>query len=235
MSNNSTSLKNSILATAAFAILIWCLKLCEAVFGWQLYQLGVLPQTGSGLAGIITGPVIHGSWQHVAGNTPPLLLLGSILVYGYPKSRWWTLAIIWLVSGFGVWLFGRDSYHYGASGLTHGIFFYLFVAGILRRDKRSTTLLMVAFFMYCGMLMTIFPGNPGVSWEYHLSGAIAGSICAIVFRHLDPKLKDKTYSWEQQSSDTDAPSEEEDPVIGDQWMLENGKDEKNRTTWPPSE
>ncbi|MEH6468250.1 MAG: rhomboid family intramembrane serine protease, partial [Porticoccus sp.] len=106
------------------------------MFGWDLHSLGVYPQTLTGLIGILTGPLIHGSWQHVIGNTLPLLLLGSILIYGYPKSRWWALAIIWLLSGLGVWLFARNSYHFGASGLTHGMFFYLFIGGILRRDKR---------------------------------------------------------------------------------------------------
>lgn len=201
-------------------LLIWWLKLCEVMFGWNLYQLGIYPQNPSGLIGIVTAPLIHGSWQHVVGNTPPLLFLGSILIYGYPKSRWWALAIIWLLSGAGVWLFGRDSYHYGASGLTHGMFFYLFIGGILRRDKRSSALLMLAFYLYGGMLMTIFPRESGISFEYHLFGALTGVLCAIVFRHWDPKPARRTYSWERQADNGESLTEEEDPVIGDQWKTE---------------
>ncbi|KKK97962.1 hypothetical protein LCGC14_2647500, partial [marine sediment metagenome] len=93
--DKTTSLKNSIFITTGFVILIWWIKLWEEILGWDLHQLGVYPQTLSGLVGIVTGPLIHGSWQHVIGNTLPLLLLGSILIYGYPKSRWWALAIIW--------------------------------------------------------------------------------------------------------------------------------------------
>jgi membrane associated rhomboid family serine protease len=157
------------------------------------------------------------------GNTLPTVLLGSMLIYGYPKSRFWALSGIWLLSGIGVWLFARGSYHFGASGLTHGMFFYLFVGGILRRDRRSAALLMVAFYMYGGMLLSILPRDPGVSFESHLFGAMAGVFFAYIFRNWDPKPNRKRYSWERQPDGTD-PREEEDPVIGDQWRA--GKIEK---------
>jgi len=197
--------------------------MCEAMFGWDLYQLGIYPQSINGLVGILTGTLIHGSWSHVIGNTLPLLLLGSILLYGYPKSRWWALFIIWLVSGIGVWLFARQTYHFGASGLTHGMFFYLFIGGILRRDKQSIVLLMIAFFMYGGMLLTILPREPGVSYEYHFFGALGGFLSAFIFRQSDPKLKETTYSWEQQSGDSYV-IEEEDLIIGDQWKTEKQRE-----------
>jgi len=198
-------------------VVIWWVKLCEVLFGWELYQLGIYPRLSSGLVGIATAPLVHGSWQHLFGNTAPLLLLGSMLIYGYPRSRWWTLSIIWLLSGLGVWLFARSSYHFGASGLTHGIFFYLFIGGILRRDRRSAALLMIAFYLYGGMLMTIFPRAPGVSFESHLFGALTGILCAFLFRHWDPKPVRKTYAWQQQGDEDELPVDEEDPVIGDQW------------------
>ena len=209
-------MKKCIYAAVGFAIVLWWLKLWEVFLSRDLYQLGVYPRTLSGLIGIVTGPLVHGSWQHVISNTLPLVLLGSVLLYGYPRSRWWTLGIIWLLSGAGVWLFARDSYHFGASGLTHGMFFFLFVSGILRRDRRSIGLLMVAFFMYGGMLMTIFPREPGISYEYHFFGALAGALSALAFRRWDPKSVRKIYSWERHA-DEDEALEEEDPVIGDLW------------------
>jgi membrane associated rhomboid family serine protease len=209
-------LRNSILVATSFAALLWGLKLYELIFGVDLYQLGVYPRAQSGLLGIVTAPLIHGSWQHVIGNTLPTVFLGSMLIYGYPRSRFWALTGIWLLSGAGVWLFARGSYHFGASGLTHGMFFYLFVGGILRRDKRSAALLMLAFYMYGGMLLTILPRDPGVSFESHLFGAIAGAVCAYAFRNWDPKPRRKRYHWEREPDEGEA-MEEEDPVIGDQW------------------
>lgn len=215
MSKQST-LRNSIVVAASFAALIWGLKCLELVLGMDLYQFGVYPRTQDGLPGIFTAPLIHGSWQHLIGNTLPLVLLGSMLLYGYPRSRFWVLPMIWLLSGIGVWIFARGSYHFGASGLTHGMFFFLFVSGILRRDRRSAAILMIAFYMYGGMILTIFPGDPGVSFESHFFGALSGGLCAYIFRDWDPKPASKRYSWQGHSED--GPFDEiDDPVIGDQW------------------
>jgi membrane associated rhomboid family serine protease len=224
---NKNPLRDSILITLSFAVLIWGLKLFEFALDVDLHNLGVYPRTQSGLLGVVTAPLIHGSWEHVFGNTLPMVLLGSMLIYGYPKSRFWALAGIWLLSGTCVWLFARSSYHFGASGLTHGMFFYLFVGGILRRDRRSAAMLMVAFYMYGGMLLTILPIDPGVSFESHFFGAASGAILAYAFRNWDPKPMRKRYAWERRpDEDGDL---EEDPIIGDQWRAVNhGTDTANK-------
>ncbi len=209
------SLQHSIFLACGFALLIWFIKLFESVFGVSFSHMGVYPQTVSGFFGILTAPLIHGSLSHTLANTLPILLLGSMLFYGYPRSRWWVLSTIWVMSGLGVWLFARSSYHIGASGVTHGLFFYLFIAGILRRDKRSSALLMIAFFMYGTMFWSIFPQAPDISFEYHLFGALSGVGCAIWSSQWDPKPVEKKYSWEIETAENDI--DEEDPVIGDQW------------------
>lgn len=215
---HDNSLRKSITVAASFAALLWGLKLIEFMLDLDLHHLAIYPRAFPGLVGIVTAPLVHGSWQHLAGNTLPLVLLGSMLIYGYPKSRYWALAGIWLLSGIGVWLFARSSYHLGASGITHGMFFYLFVGGMLRRDKRSAALLMIAFYMYGGMVLTIFPGDPGVSFESHLFGASAGALLAYAFRNWDPKPRRKQYSWQQHSDEDEFAVE--DPIIGDQWKTE---------------
>ncbi len=203
-------LRQSIVLAACFVGLLWNLHFLEYLFDIGVTRLGVYPREWSGLVGVLTGPLIHGSWSHLVSNTLPLLLLGSMLLYGYPRSRWRAIAIIWLVSGLGVWLFARSSYHFGASGLTHGMFFFLFTAGILRRDRRSAALLMVAFYMYGGMVLSIFPGDPGISFEYHAFGALAGIACGFAFRDSDPRPARRQYSWEQER-------DEDDDLIGDEW------------------
>jgi membrane associated rhomboid family serine protease len=213
---NNNPLRNSILIATSFAALIWGLKFFEFVLSVDLYSLGVYPRTLSGLVGIVTAPLIHGSWEHLIGNTLPLVLLGSMLIYGYPKSRFWALTGIWFLSGTGVWLFARSSYHFGASGITHGMFFYLFVGGILRRDRRSAALLMVAFYMYGGMLLTILPLDVEVSFESHFFGAASGAILAYAFRLWDPKPVRKRYAWERRPDEVEN-MEDDDPIIGDQW------------------
>lgn len=210
-------LPQSIVFASLFVGMLWWIKLLEWWLNWSLYRLGIHPGELSGAVGIITAPLIHGSWEHLIANTLPLLLLGAVVLYGYPRSRWWVIATIWLVSGLGVWLFARPNFHFGASGITHGLLFFLLMIGLLRRDKRSIGLLMVAFFMYGTMLLTIFPRDPQVSFEYHLFGAVGGVLAALLFRHWDPKPRTKTYSWDFESDD------EEDPVIGDLWKKRSGE------------
>jgi membrane associated rhomboid family serine protease len=218
MKKDSATLRQAILSSFLFIAILWLIKATEFFMGLSLHTLGVRPQDGDALLGIITAPMIHGSWQHLISNTLPLLLLGSLLLYGYPRVRWRSILIIWLVSGLGVWLFARPSWHYGASGLTHGLFFFLFIAGIIRRDARSIALLMIAFFMYGGMLLTIFPSEPGISYEYHFFGAFSGTLCALMFAHIERKPKQKRYSW-QDADGNDLP-EADDPFIGDEWKTE---------------
>ncbi|WP_088329085.1 rhomboid family intramembrane serine protease [Lacimicrobium sp. SS2-24] len=226
----SRRLRNSILATTAFVCLLWWIKLSESFFGLELGFLGVTPGIKEGLLGLIGGPLVHGSYQHLFSNTLPLLILGSLLIYGYPRS--WLLAVlmIWPLSGLGVWLFARDATHIGASGLTHGLFFYLFVCSIVRRDKVSVALMMIGAFLYGSMIMTIFPREQGVSFEYHFFGAVAGTLAAFLFYRRDPKPVEKKYSWEQED-------DSEDSLIGDAWQAntdsESNADSQPKTTEKP--
>lgn len=208
MTHTPFNLKTSLLYSLAFCFGLWLIFAIAQYWQLPLFKAGVLPRQLVGLVGIISAPLAHGSWSHLVSNTAPLLILGSGLLLAYPQSRWRALTLIWLGSGVGVWLLARDSYHYGASGLTHGLFFYLFVIGLLRRDKRSTALLMIAFFLYGGMLASVFPTEPGISYESHLAGAICGVIGAIIWRKADPMPAEKVYSWELEDDEGEALGED---------------------------
>lgn len=210
--NNTISIRQSAILPLMFIALLWLIKIVEFQFNQSLHFLGVHPAADFGFIGILSGPLIHGSFEHLASNSLPLLLLLTGLVYGYPQSRLPAFVIIWIGSGLGTWLFAREAWHFGASGITHGVFFYLLLISIFRRDKRSIALMMIAFFMYGGMTMTILPREEGISFEYHLFGAIAGALAALLFRKADPKPVEKTYSWEQES--------ETDELIGEEWQGE---------------
>ncbi|GAA0851874.1 rhomboid family intramembrane serine protease [Aliiglaciecola litoralis] len=214
----TSSLKNSILLTSLFIGILWCIKSFELLFNQSLTEFGVYPLRLDGLIGIITAPLIHGSVEHLFNNTLPMLLLGSFILYGYPKSRWRVIALVWFLSGIGVWLFAREANHIGASGLTHGLFFYLFVVSLFRRDKSSIAIMMAAFFMYGGMTMTIFPREEGISFEYHLFGGLAGVFSALLWHKLDPKPIVKRYEWEGQAVD--------DPNIGEEWHQDMQTDDE---------
>ena len=204
-------LSKSILYSVFAISILWCIKSAEVLFGWNLSFMGLVPLDAAGLLGILTAPLIHGSYEHIFNNTFAILILASFLFYGYPKSWYKVVALVWIVSGVGVWLFARQANHIGASGLTHGVFFFLFVASIFRRDKSSVAIMMIAFLLYGGMTMTIFPREQGISFEYHFFGALAGVVAALIWRDSDPKPKEKRYEWEGNDFDHDLD-------IGDQWQ-----------------
>jgi membrane associated rhomboid family serine protease len=206
-------LSQSILFSIFAITILWCLKSAEILFGLNLSFMGLVPLNAAGTLGIVTAPLVHGSLEHIFNNTFAILILASVLHYGYPKSWWKVLTLVWILSGVGVWLFARQANHIGASGITHGLFFFLFVASVFRRDKSSVAIMMIAFLLYGGMTLTIFPREEGISFEYHFFGALAGVIAALIWRDSDPKPVEKRYEWENNNA-------QDDIDIGDEWRVD---------------
>ncbi|MFC2100713.1 rhomboid family intramembrane serine protease [Bacteroidota bacterium] len=174
-----------------------------------------------GLLGIITAPLIHGSLGHLFSNSIPLLLLGSFLFYFYRPVAYKVFFLIYFIHGVWVWVFARENYHIGASGLVYGEAAFLFLSGIIRREPRVLALSMLVVFMYGSMVWGIFPDffpNTNISWESHLMGMLAGFILAIYFRKEGPQSK--KYSWELEE-------EVEDENNGQIKINYNYKEEKN--------
>lgn len=206
------SLKRAFATAAAFVALLWLIWFADAGLGLHLVRFGVYPGALDGFAGILFAPLIHGSWLHLIANTPALLVLSTTLLYGYPRSAKIALPILYLGPGLGVWLFARESYHIGASGLTHGMMFFIFVIGILRRDRPAVALSLLVFFLYGGMVWSVLPQQPGISFESHFFGAVTGVALAFLLRNRDPKRPEKRYDWE----DEDGPETSDDPFLDDQ-------------------
>lgn len=200
------------LLRALNASLAWVLLLC-AVFaaqhGFDWSGLAVAPRDPAGLVGLLTAPLLHGSAEHLIANAVALLTLGSLAGTTYPRATLRALPLLWLGSGLGAWLLGTPgSHHLGASGLSHGLMFLLFALGLLRRDRPAIAAAMLAFLFYGGMLLTALPREPGVSWQAHLGGAIAGVLAAWLLRRSDPLPPRKQYSWELEE-EAGPPSQDE--------------------------
>ena len=198
------ALKGAIVFVALLAI----------VFGLQAMgdyrAFAVAAGTLHGLAGILGAPLLHGSPAHLAANASALLILGTLALAVYPRATVRALPLIWLGSGLGAWLLGDPgSYHLGASGLTHGLMFLVFVLGLLRRDRPSIAAGMIAFLFYGGMLLTVLPQEPGVSWQSHLGGALGGVLAALLFRHADPLPPRRRYSWELEEEEAERAAQAE--------------------------
>ena len=157
----------------------------------------VQPGSVPGLLGLLGAPLLHGSVEHLVANAISLLMLGTLAGAMYPRATPRALPLLWLGSGLAAWLLGDvGSHHLGASGVTHGLMFLVLVLGLLRRDRPAIAAAMIAFFLYGGMLLTVFPREAGISWQAHLGGAVGGVLAALLWRRLDPQAPRKRYSWE---------------------------------------
>lgn len=183
----------------AFPLAIWIIYLVTYLFDVYPYKLGILPRNLEGLIGIITAPLIHGGFSHLISNTAPLILMGLGIFYFYPKVAYKVFVIIYLGTGILVWIFAREVYHIGASGVIYGFVSFLFFSGVFRKDNKSIALALIVIFLYGGLIWGILPTRQAISWESHFFGAIVGTIAAFIFRKVDPPKK---YDWENEESDT---------------------------------
>ena len=193
--------------------MLWLIYLVDTLFLPAMVNPGIYPRTSIGLIGILLAPLVHGSFGHLLSNTLPTLLLSTGIIYLYPRSSKIALPLLYLIPGVGVWLFARDAYHIGASGLGYGMMFFLLIIGMLRKDRASVAFSMAVLFLYSGMLLGLLPEDSGVSFEYHLFGALTGAVCAFFLRSRDPYPIPAKFDWEEEEQDFS------DPVIGDQWRL----------------
>ncbi len=174
--------KHSIVPPLRLAIIMWLFFLVQYVLNIDLGFLGILPRSITGLIGILTAPMVHGSWNHLISNTFPLLFLGTTLFVFYSKIAVRVFMQCYLLTGICVWIFGRELYHIGASGLVYGLAFFLISLGFFRKDFKSLAIAIVVVVLYGGILYGVFPTRSWVSWESHLFGALIGIATAYTLR-----------------------------------------------------
>lgn len=201
-----------------FVAVLWLIHLMNWGMDLDPLPFGVRPREWLGLVGIGAAPLVHGDFPHLVANSAPLLVLGAVMLFLYPHSTLRVLPAVYFGPGVLVWLFGRDSVHIGASGLVYGLVSYVFVAGLLRRDRRAIAASLMVVMLYGSLAWGVLPIQPRVSWETHLSAAVIGVLMALVLRKLDIPPR-KRYAWEDQAEQPD----EDEP-----WLRDAGDGEVRR-------
>lgn len=201
----------SRVVTAAFVpvlavILLWIIHGLSAAYEVSLVELGLLPRHSEGLIGILTAPLVHGDAGHLFNNSLPILVLGWCLVYFYPRVAWRVLLGIWLLTGIWVWISARGDRHIGASGVVYGMAAFLFVSGILRRQRALMAVSLLVVFLYGGLIWGVLPIVPRMSWESHLWGAVAGMALAFTHRRIPPAHLPEPVPVEQEETGSDMPA-----------------------------
>ncbi|MET1075837.1 MAG: rhomboid family intramembrane serine protease [Umezawaea sp.] len=168
----------SAAVVAGFVGLLFVIEAVDTALGHTLDDDGVIPRDFSQWDNLIWYPLLHGGWSHLTGNAVPLLILGFLATSGGLKQFSQVTAVIWLTSGLGIWVVGSPASHIGASGLIFGYLAFLLVRGIFARSPLQILVAVAVFTAYGWALWGVLPGQPGVSWEGHLFGALGGILAA---------------------------------------------------------
>lgn len=177
MKDHVHRIREELPAVILFLLAIWGVFVLDRFL--PLEQYGLIPRDWGGLVGVVTMPFLHANFPHLLNNSVPLAVLLTLLAGSRADSRL-AVILVAVAGGLLLWLFGRGhSLHIGASGLVFGLAVFLIVSGIL--EKRTLPLLVsvfVAFTYGTTLLGGILPWQPGVSWDGHLFGGIAGALVA---------------------------------------------------------
>ncbi|MGE2691249.1 rhomboid family intramembrane serine protease [Mycolicibacterium pulveris] len=189
------------LTILSFVVLLWLIELWDSLTGHRLDDNGIRPLESDGLTGILFAPLLHSDWDHLIANSVPALVLGFLMTLAGMSRFIFATAIVWILGGFGTWLIGNvgahcpyvgvrcETNHIGASGLIFGWLAFLIVFGFFTRKIWEIVVGVMVLLVYGSILLGVLPGTPGVSWQGHLSGAVAGVIAAYLLSGPERKAR----------------------------------------------
>lgn len=165
---------------------LWLLEFYDQATNYSLNRFGIHARQLDGLPEIFSAPFLHGSFEHLQGNSIPFLVLGFLAALG-GFARWLKASLICIVSsGLLAWLLTPPgTIVLGASGVIMGWLTYVITRGFFDRRPARIILGLAVFFFYGGLIWGVLPSQVGISWQAHLGGAIGGVIAAKVLHGRD--------------------------------------------------
>lgn len=176
--------KTQIFFPLGFILLLVCIHTVATITSISLSPYGVFPREIHGLVGIVTAPLIHGSWEHVLSNITSLCITLFILFTVFPTVSHIVFTMGYILPGIFTWFIGRPAFHIGASGLVYCLLVFLFCIGVYSKKRQLLAISGVVLVLNSGFIWGILPQNNSISWEYHIGGSIIGCILAYVFRNF---------------------------------------------------
>ena len=168
-----------MVALGALVGVMWVSEAVDVVLDGRLDTLGIEPRQVDGLSGVVLAPFLHGGFGHLIGNTVPFVLLGAVVALSGLARLLAVTAVVTVVGGLATWLVAPgDTVHLGASGVVFGYAAYLIARGVFDRRLRSIAVGVLVALVYGTTLLFGLVPRPGVSWQGHLFGALAGVLAA---------------------------------------------------------
>ena len=180
-------MKRSILALCLILLLVSLFQYFDVLHWSVLSPIGpnvndcsIRPHDSLAILAQFFGAFLHGNFEHFLGNITSLLVLSVLFILQFPRYwfKFWILQhllstiILW-------WLGAKHSSHIGASLWVYSFCFFLITMGLIHRDKASLSIMFMVFVWMGGFIWGLFPIDPKVSWEGHISGSIAGILIAL--------------------------------------------------------
>lgn len=160
------------------ALLLVGIHVANVATGGSLMGFGIIPGNTRTLPFIFTAPFIHGSWAHLFNNLVGLGIFSALCLLRGTAFYLRSSFIIITVSGLLVWLLGRNAIHIGASGWVFGLWSLSIAMAWFERRFINIVIAVFVVVFYGGMVLGVLPGDPRVSFESHLFGALTGIGCA---------------------------------------------------------
>jgi membrane associated rhomboid family serine protease len=150
------------------------------ILHYHLNQYGIQPRQIASIWTIFTAPFLHGSIYHLVNNLVGLCLF-SVLYFVHSLKRYiYSSVLIILITGFLVWLFGRNATHIGASGWVFGLWSLCIATAWFEHRFLNIVIACVVILFYGGLIYGVLPRDASISFESHLFGVVAGIICAYI-------------------------------------------------------
>lgn len=174
-----------ILYPILLILLLWVVYWGEFYSPIDLIHFGIMPRTLSGLSGVFFSPLLHSTNDifHLINNTFPIFILSISLLYYYRNIAFHVFFLSWFLSGILTWMIAKNegSFHIGISSIIYSLVCFLFVSGVLGKQKQLQAVSLLIVFIYGSLVWGVFPMEEKVSWQGHLGGSITGIALAAYY------------------------------------------------------
>ena len=183
-----------ILYPILLILVLWVIYWGEFYSPIDLIHFGIMPRTLSGLSGVFFSPLLHSTNDifHLINNTFPIFILTIALLYYYRKIAFQVFFLSWFLSGILTWMIAKNegSFHIGISSIIYSLVCFLFVGGVLGKQKQLQAVSLLIVFIYGSLVWGVFPMEEKVSWQGHLGGSITGIALAAYYYEVPTNKKE---------------------------------------------
>ncbi len=198
-------LKIALFVSTYMLLLVWVMFIVQYMLGDDMPNFAIMPREWSSVANFLVSPFVHANLEHLFNNSLAFFFLSLSCFYFYGGIALWVI-LGGIGSGLLVWLFGREGYHIGLSGVCYCLSSFLFFSGIIRRNVSLMTISLIVIFLQSEMIWGLFPSlnEPlHISWEGHVAGGLVGFVLAFIYRKHGPsndKIADDVFDDEEDDS-----------------------------------